>query len=107
MKMKAWKRHEKKTALELGGERVVRVNWGEEGPDVRHPRLCIECKYRRKLPEWLIGAVNQAERYAEPGQLPIAVLKERYRRDELVVMKLSRFKEFLDDEHSDPNHQPL
>ena len=93
--MKTWKRHEKRTAKALGGERVSGP-W-REGADVVADWIVAECKSREKLPQWIIKAVQQAMDAAGEYQLPVAVLHQKYQRSEndLVVMRLGDFLEWF------------
>lgn len=96
--MKAWKVCERRIAEELGGRRVP-VSGRQLGhaPDIEHPTLSIEVKSRKRLPEWIKEAMEQAEASAEQPQLSISVLHEdgaRYGKA-LVVMRLADFKRRL------------
>ena len=96
--MKDWKACERKVAALLYGERVP-VSGRTRGytPDVDHPTLAIEVKSRKQLPNWLEGALRQAEASAKDGQLPVAVLHQdgcRY-RDSFVVCRLGNFAGYL------------
>jgi hypothetical protein len=94
--MAVWKHVERQIAKRLGGRRVP-VSGRAGQPDIAHPWLSLEVKHRRRLPQWLAKAMEQAERSATPGQLPIAVLHEageRYGRS-LVVLRLGAFEEWF------------
>jgi hypothetical protein len=92
-----WKEHERRTARVLGGRRVGPA--GVEAADVvvgeDPPWLVVECKHRKRLPQWLKNALEQAQNAAGAGQLGIAVLHERGRRDSLVVLSLSDFADWF------------
>ena len=93
---RTWKKAERKVAELLGGQRIPVSGRGDR-PDIEHGWLSIECKLRRRLPQWLLAAVEQAERAARPGQLPVAILHQagaRY-RDALVVLRLGEFEEWF------------
>jgi hypothetical protein len=92
---------EKRVAKAVGGQRVSAPY--RKGPDVTNNWLCIECKARKKLPQWIENALRQAERDAEPRQLPIAVLHEKYRRQgsDLVVMRWRTFQQWFGDDNGD------
>ncbi len=96
--MKDWKSCERRVAALVGGKRVP-VSGRERGysPDIRHERLSIEVKSRKKLPAWIEDAVRQAEASARDGQLPIAVLHHDGRRyaDCLVVLRLKDFVSYV------------
>lgn len=100
---KTWKRTERAIAKRMGGRRVP-VSGRAGQPDIAHPWLSVEVKHRRRLPQWLLQAVRQAEQAARPGQLPIAVLHQHGQRygDSLVVLRLKAFEEWhgevLDDD---------
>ena len=49
--MSNWKNFERRVAKKVGGKRIPIT--GRKGLDIDHPTLDIECKYRRKIPEWL------------------------------------------------------
>ncbi len=98
--MATWKAVERRIAERLNGRRVP-VSGRAGQPDIAHPWLSIEVKHRRRLPQWLTGALQQAEWAAQPGQLPIAVLHEhgqRY-REALVVVRLGDFQEWFGEVH--------
>jgi hypothetical protein len=88
---KGWKRSERRIAALLGGRRIP-VTGRQRGdvPDIYHPRLSVEVKSRKKLPDWIEDALQQAEASAGIGQTPMAVLHQRGRRyrDALVVVRL-------------------
>jgi len=88
--MTAWKSAERRAARVLGGKRHVRLDLFEPGPDVDHPLLSIEVKYRRRLPALLEKAIAQAASY-DNRKPPAVVLFERGRIDGLVVLRLSHF----------------
>lgn len=67
-----WKQHEREIATALGGVRLP--NSGRGQPDVIAGNLAVQVKTRKTLPSWLIAAMDQAGREADPGQLPIMVL---------------------------------
>ena len=91
-KMSNWKWHERKTAAALGGRRNSRGNdFSQSMPDVEHPRLSIECKYRAKISLFLKDGLRQAEGYY-PDKIPFLVLKEKHMRGELVVIRLKDFQ---------------
>lgn len=89
--MSNWKNLERKTAKALNGRRNSRGNdFSLSIPDVEHPRLSIECKYRKKISGFLKDGLRQAERY-HPDKIPVLILKERHMKGELVVIRLSDF----------------
>lgn len=87
--------HERATAAALGGVRTGNV--GRAAADVRNEWCTIECKERAALPQWLKGAMRQAEGAAtlyNAPRLALVVLHELggRRADDLVVMRLSEFQ---------------
>ena len=94
--MAAWKDLERKTAKQLGGQRVHRGDdFGESKGDVDHPLLSIECKYRKKLSAFLKDGIRQAKSYDTTGEkVPLLVLRARYQRP-LVVLELSDFEDLF------------
>jgi hypothetical protein len=94
----SWKRAELEIARRVGGKRVpVSGRARGDAPDVQHPRLAIEVKHRKKLPEWLLDALDQVEKSAVLDQIPVVVLHEarqRYDRS-LVLLRLEKLMELL------------
>lgn len=95
MANRTWKSTERRIARALGGERV-----GPSGlatADVVSSWLSVEVKHRRRLPLWLMGALDQARQAAGPDQLGIAVLHEKGQRtgDDLVLVRLADFVEWF------------
>jgi hypothetical protein len=93
---KAWKLHEKRTAEVLGGKRVIRTNFGESKPDVQHPLLSVECKYRAKLSRFLINGLKQAEKY-DPKKIPVLVVKEKGMRGAIAILRLEDFANLINE----------
>lgn len=92
--MKRWKRAELEAAEAFGVKRNIRVNWGEEGPDTtEHPIFSIEVKSMKKISQFILKGLEQAMDYY-PDKLPCLVLKPM-RKDSMVLMKLSDFKQVL------------
>ena len=95
---KAWKATERAIASHLGGKRVP-ITGRQRGdvPDVAHPWLSIECKHRKRLPEWLKDAMSQAGAAATSSQLPIVVLHELGERhgSNLVLLRLGDFEDWF------------
>jgi hypothetical protein len=85
--MKAWKEHEKATAVALGGRRVGLT--GLATADVVSDHLSVECKERAELPKWLRSAMTQAVKACRGQQVPLVVLHEKGRRhdNDYVVMR--------------------
>jgi hypothetical protein len=84
------RRAERNAARVLGGRRVG--NSGKATEDVSSDWLACEVKSRQTLPEWLKGAMRQAEgaaaRHVKP-RLPLVVLHEVGGRavDDLVLLR--------------------
>ena len=81
--------HERATAAAFGGERIAGVG----RRDVSCERWSIECKEKAKLPLWLTGAMEQAERQRRPDTVAVVVLHELHSRydDDLVVLRRKEF----------------
>jgi hypothetical protein len=64
---------------------------------VTHKLFCVECKTRKNVPAWLLGAMAQARRVAQPEQLPIVVIHPHGARygDDLVVVRMSDFRDWF------------
>ena len=97
-----WKHVERAVAKRLGGQRVP-VSGRAGQPDIAHSWLAIEVKHRRKLPQWLTKALEQAERAARPDQLPVAIIHRHGERhsEDLVVLRLRAFEEWFGGAMSD------
>jgi hypothetical protein len=89
--VKDWKACELRIAELLGGYRVL-VTGRSRGdvPDGEHPKLTVEVKRRKRLPNWLEDAPRQAEASPKRAQLPVAVLHQYCRPypESLVVVRL-------------------
>jgi hypothetical protein len=96
VRMTNYKQHERKTAALLGGKRNIDSK-GTAAADVSHPAFSVECKTRRQFPGWLLGAMQQARRAAQAGQLPIVVLHPHggLYADDLVIVRLSDFVDWF------------
>lgn len=93
--MTNWKNLERKTAKALNGKRNSRGNdFSQFMPDVSHPLLSIECKYRKKISGFLKDGLQQAEGY-HPDKIPVLILKEKGMHGELVVTRLSDFQDLF------------
>ena len=75
---KAWKSCERRAAKYIGGERVP-ITGRQRGsaPDIAHPWLSVEVKYRKKLPDWIKDAMSQAKASQVGQQLPVVILCEK------------------------------
>lgn len=97
--MSTWKAVERQIATILGGERVpITGRIRGSAPDIAHEWLSIEVKHRKKLPDWLKDAMDQAQQSNPGGQLPVVILHEHRMPfgDSLVQMKLSDFIDYFD-----------
>ncbi|MCC7354531.1 MAG: hypothetical protein IT330_12345 [Anaerolineae bacterium] len=90
---KAWKQHERRTAKALNGQRTGPS--GRAGPDVVSDWLCVECKHRKVLPQWLTAAAAKIRGQAGPNRLGITVLHAKGRRDSLVLLSLHDFVDWF------------
>ena len=70
------------------------MDFGLSIPDVEHPLLSIECKYRKKISGFLKDGLKQAERY-NPEKIPVLILKEKHMRGELVIIRLKDFQDLF------------
>lgn len=94
-----WKRLEKTTAVAMGGKRVLRgADFSRSAPDVEMEGFSVECKYRKNLPKLLLEGLAQAQKYA-PEKIPLLVVKQRYQRGALVVLRLDDFLVCSNREH--------
>lgn len=84
-----WKRFERETARLFGGTRSGATGFASS--DVKGVEgFAIECKYRTKLPVFLVKILQQAESaMGARGRIPIGILGERGgspRRDSIAIM---------------------
>jgi len=87
---KTWKAHERRIAEKLAGQRIPCSGNGAIAGDVLHDELFIECKYtsRKFGPRtWLLKAKEQSP----PDKIPIVVVREKSKRDEVVIMGMDDF----------------
>lgn len=93
-----WKNLERKTAKMLNGSRNIDrgADFKLSKPDVNHPALSIECKYRSRISDFLKDGIKQAELY-DKSKIPVLILKEKRMRGELVVIRLCDFKKLIKD----------
>lgn len=90
----AWKQTERAIAKRLGGRRTGPT--GRSGPDILTDWLAVEVKYRRKLPQWLTDAVEQAQTGTD-DRLAVVILHQAGSRhaDDLIVLRLADFEEWF------------
>lgn len=94
--MSNWKNLERKAAKTLNGKRNIDrgMDYHLSRPDVEHPLLSIECKYRAKISGFLKDGIKQAQGYY-PEKIPVLILKEKNMRGELVVLQLADFQSLI------------
>jgi len=96
----AWKAFERRIAAIFGGTRrgAYTGSNGRGRCDVICPGWAIECKLLSR-PGFadLLEAARQAERNAEPGQIPVAIVKRKGDHDQnaVVVLRLETFREWF------------
>ncbi len=100
----AWKVFERWMCRLFGGERAWEVPAECKGTGMFAP----EAKYRKKLPDWLVGTpdsmMEQAERQAKDNQLPLVVLTQHYmpRMQSIVIIRLQDFYDWYVGGHNEP-----
>jgi len=89
-----WKQTERAIAKRLNGQRIGAS--GRTGADVVNDWLAVEVKHRKRLPEWLKAALEQARNGADE-RLPIVVLHEAGQRhaNDLVLLRLADFQDWF------------
>ena len=95
--MARWKRHELQIAKAIGGTRNGAT--GAATADVESDWLCIEAKSWKGSVRRVEAALKQAERAADDGQLPIAVIHTvgRPHRKDLCIMRWGDFLDWFGD----------
>ena len=90
-----WKAVERKLARLFGVEREGCT--GEAGPDFVSASYSVEVKHRKQLPQWIKGALEQAEVNCKDGTMPLVILHERYQgyEDSLVLCRLREFRDWF------------
>lgn len=101
---KSWKAFERRIAKAVDGQRrgadFRNRERGGGKDDIDHDHLSIEVKLLKTVSYCdILEACKQAERNAEDGKLPIAIVKKKggLDKDALVVLRLERFLESTDD----------
>lgn len=97
---RAGKRFEKQVAEFIGGDRIIRLDYGQSAPDVTLANMMIECKLRGHnigVRAWL----EQAEGYCDTEHIPVAICKEKGKPigRSMVVMFLSDWRELIGGNH--------
>jgi hypothetical protein len=101
----AWKAAERQAAKALNGKRNQRgADFSKSLPDVEHPLFSVECKYRKVLPRLLNLGLAQAARY-DGTKPPLLVVKQKYQRGALVVLRLADFTDLLGNFSAPPDAQ--
>lgn len=92
-----WKHTERRVAQIIGGQRTSKTGLGSQTPDVESGSYSVEVKHRANVPAWLSGALEQSQRNATPGKLPLVVIHEAGARhdDDMVLLRLSDFVEWF------------
>ena len=92
-----WKTAERTIARRLGGKRTGPS--GRAGPDVTSSWLAVEVKTRRRLPAWLLDALQQARAGCSETRLPLVILHQVGSRhdDDLVLLSLGDFESWFGD----------
>ena len=94
-KYAAWKGSERRVARLLGGQRTGHLG----GPsDVATEWLRVQVKHRKKLPQWIVGALAKVRAEAGPKRLGVCILHEHGKRaldNDLVVMSMRDFRDWL------------
>lgn len=86
-----WKKFERRIAAKLGGRRV---RAGElEKEDIEHEILSVEAKLFKHVPVCMEKPMEQAERNAPKGKIPVVCMKRNGRLDDNALIFL-RFKDF-------------
>ena len=90
-----WKRLERKTAKEIGGQRSG--NKGKAAADAYNDWLTVECKSWAKGPKRVLSALRQAENEAGDTKIPVARIHELGCRGDadLVVMRWGTFAKLV------------
>jgi len=71
------------------------VDFYAQRGDVIHPSLYVECKLRKRIATWSL--FREVEKQAKlEGKTPLLILKEKNKKGELAVLRLSDFVELLD-----------
>jgi len=87
-----WKAQERQVATALGTHRLPNIGSGQ--PDCRAGGVAYQVKTRAALPDWLWGAMAQAERDAGPDETAAVVLAEVVagrKAKRLLVMEFGAF----------------
>lgn len=91
-----WKSLERKVAKLLGGTRTPLSGGSSKHTrgDVIHPDFYVECKLRKRMAVWSLFRETEILAKRE-GKMPVVVLKEKGKKGELVVLRLTDFVELI------------
>ena len=103
----SWKSFERRVARIFGGKRRGPDFRGANGgkSDVIAEGWAVECKLLgRPTYGQMLAACKQAEGYATDGQIPVAIVKRKYRDDvdAIVCMRLDVFREWFIGQYEPP-----
>lgn len=94
--MRPWAHAEERAARVLHGRRVHRER-GQSAPDIEGiPGFVVEVKSRKRLPDLVVKALEQASRYRVLEETPMAALFERGSRRGIACLWLSDFAVLLE-----------
>jgi hypothetical protein len=94
---RTWQKLETKTAKLLKGERnpLSGENSKHTSGDVIHPSLYVECKLKKRIATWSLFREVEEQAKLE-GKTPVLILKEKNKKGELAVLRLSDLVELVD-----------
>ena len=91
-----WKHMERKVAKLLGGTRNPLSGGSSKHTrgDIIHSSLYVECKLRKKMAVWSL--FREVEQLAKrEAKMPIVILKEKNKKGELAVVRLTDLAQLL------------
>lgn len=97
-----WKSLERKVAKLLGGHRTPLSGGASRHTrgDVIHNFLYVECKLRKRIAAWSL--FREVEELAKlEGKTPIVILKEKGKKGELAVLRLTDFVELIKEDKNE------
>lgn len=104
MSDKLWKACERKFMALFDGTRVpITGRTRGSSPDGRGGKgwgwMSIEIKHRKRLPDWIHDAMDQAIAAGREGQLPVVLLHQKGKAylDSYVMMRARDFREWFGD----------
>ncbi len=86
---KNWKRQERKIARLFGTQRTPGSGAYPQltKSDSLSEKLFIECKYRKELPKWIKGVVEDTiSKAAKEKKIPVIVFSEKGKRDDFIII---------------------